>query len=134
MNAGKQPILVLNQDCSCMVTQVTNQLNAAGYSVVRSFDLFSALGSFSKCICQMVVLLVYGQDGPPATLIFDGNDFSTSVFLENGSERFSRPRFIALLSQPPNLYLSLEDHSGEELDRANDSIILPQNKYPQIRC
>jgi hypothetical protein len=133
MNAGKQPILVLNQNCSCTVTHVTDQLNAAGYSVVRSFDLFSALARSSKCICKIVFLLVYGQDGPPSTLILDGNDLSTSVFLENDAERSSRTRFIALLSHPPTLDQPLEGHSSEELDIGNDSTILPHDKCSQIR-
>jgi hypothetical protein len=110
MNKGKQPILVLNQNCNCSITQVTDQLNAAGYSVVRSFDLFSALARYSQCICQMVVLLVYGQDGPPLTLVLKGNGLSTSVFLENEPKISSHTLFIALLSQPPNLYLPIEDH------------------------
>lgn len=98
MNAGRQPILVVNQACSCTVTQVTDQLSAAGYAVVQSFNLLSALARHSKCLCQMVVLLVYGQAGPPATLILDGNDLSTFVFLENEPERSSRARFTSLLS------------------------------------
>ena len=133
MYTGKQPILVLNQNCNCSITNVTNQLNAAGYSVVRSFDLFSALARYSKCISQMVVLLVYAQDGPPLTLILDGNDFITTVFLENETEISSRSRFIALLSQSPNLYLPLEDHSNDEVDKTNDSAILPHDIRPHKR-
>ena len=75
MNAGSQPILVVNQACGCTVTQVTEQFKSAGYAVVQSFDLLSAIDArHSKCICQMVVLLVYGKDGPPVTIILDGND------------------------------------------------------------
>ena len=98
MNAGRQPILVVNQACSCTVTQVTDQLSMAGYAVVQSFNLLSALAKHSKCLCQMVVLLVYGQDGPPATIILDGDDLSTSIFLENEPERSSRARLTTLLS------------------------------------
>lgn len=121
MNAGKQPILVMNQGCSCTVTQLTNQLNASGFSVVKTFDLLSALSRYPNCICQMVILLVYGQDGPPATLIFDGNDISTSVFLENDSERTSRSRFIALLSKLPDYDQPSEDRLNEAIDKRNSS-------------
>jgi hypothetical protein len=98
MNAGKQPILVLKQDFSCTVTQVTNQLIAAGFSVVRSFDLRLALENYSGCICQMVILLVYAQEGPPATLILDSNNINTLVYLENDPEFGARTRVIELLS------------------------------------
>lgn len=98
MNAGSQPILVVNQACSCIVTQVTDQLSTAGYEVVQSFNLLSALARHSKCFCQMIVLLVYGQDGSPITIILDGDDLSTSIFLENEPERSSRARFTTLLS------------------------------------
>jgi hypothetical protein len=98
MNAGRQPILVLKQDCNCTVDQVTAQLNEAGYSVVRSFDLLSALARYTNSICQMVILLVYGKEGPPSTLIIDGNDISTSVFLDHEPDRSTRSRFITLFS------------------------------------
>ena len=65
MNAGKQPILVVNQACGCTVTQVTEQFKSAGYAVVQSFDLLSAMDTRTRCICQLVVLLIYGKDGPP---------------------------------------------------------------------
>ncbi len=98
MNAGKQPILVVNQACDCTVTQVTEQFESAGYAVVQSFDLLSAMDVRTRCICQMVVLLVYAKDGPPATVILDGNDMSTSIFLENEPERSFRTKFSTLLS------------------------------------
>lgn len=99
MNAGKQPLMVLNQECNCTVTQATNFLNSAGYSVVKSFDLISAASNQAICNCQMVVLLVYEHDGPPTTLIFDGAELHTSIFLENGPERSSRSRLISFLSK-----------------------------------
>lgn len=98
MNAGKQPILVVNQACKCTVAQVTELFRSAGYAVVQSFDLLSAIDARTRCICQMVVLLVYGKDGPPATVILDGNDISTSIFLENEPERSFRAKFSILLS------------------------------------
>lgn len=99
MNPGKQPILVVNQACDCTVTQITNKLSQAGYSVVQSFDLHSVLDIDSICLGQMVVLLVYGQDGPPATLIVSGNNSNTSVYLEKDTDRSSRSKFITLFSK-----------------------------------
>lgn len=99
MYAGKQPLLVVNQKCSCTVTQVTAQLHAAGFSVMQSFDLFSTRERHSKHIRQIVVLLVYQLDGPPSTLILDGNDTITFIFLENNLGQSSQSQFFTLLSQ-----------------------------------
>lgn len=121
MNAGRQPILVLNQDCNCTVNQVTAQLNEAGYSVVRSFDLLSALARYTKSICQMVILLVYGKEGPPATLIIDGNDTHTTVFLDNEPDRSTRSRFIALFS----CLCAIEKPSDTLFNEATDNVSNP---------
>ncbi len=99
MNAGKQPIFVVNQDCSCTVVQAAEQLNAAGYSVVRSFDLLSAQPVYSTLNTRKIILLVYGQEGPPATLVFDGTCSRTAVFLENETERTTGSRITAILSK-----------------------------------
>ncbi len=88
MFAGNQDLLTTQQDCSSVVAQVTAALNSAGFYVLQSFDLHSAVKSGSDCMCapdactcQMVVLLVYAQDGPPATLVFDGDEVQTTVSL-----------------------------------------------------
>jgi hypothetical protein len=99
MKLGKQPILVLDQDCSCSVIKVTDQLNAAGFTVVRSFDLQSALAKYRGFLCQMIVLLAYSQDGSPATLILDGNHLGTSIFLENDPEGSFRSLLVTELSK-----------------------------------
>ena len=106
----------MNQDCNCTATQATDQLNAAGYTVVRSFDLISAQPIIANCDCQVIILLVYGQEGPPATLIFDGTQFSTSVFLEHDPERILGSRISALLSKIPGAEQSLESNLNKIID------------------
>lgn len=98
MNAGRRPILAVNQACACTVTQVTEQFKSAGYAVIQSFDLRSAMDTDTRCNCQLVVLLIYGKDGPPVTIILDGNDQSTSIFLENEPERSFLAKFTNLMS------------------------------------
>jgi hypothetical protein len=104
MNAGKQPIFVIEQECNCTAAQATDQLISAGFSVVKSFDLDSAISSRSNCGCQMVVLLVYSYSGPPATLILDGSVTHTSIYLENDPDRSSRHRLIEVLSGMPGVF------------------------------
>ena len=117
MNAGKQPILVVNQACGCTVTQVSEYVKSAGCAVVQSFDLLSAMDTRARCICQLVVLLIYGKDGPPATIILDGNDMSTSIFLENEPECSFRAKFITLLSP---IAVTADANAESSNDGSND--------------
>ncbi len=82
------------QDSSIFVAQVCRQLETAGYQIVRSFDLQKGLPSQRTsvnsedaqpgCACQMVVVLVYGQSGPPVSLMFVGTGEKTSLYLTDG--------------------------------------------------
>ncbi len=104
MFAGNKDLLTTQQDCSSVVMQVSAALKSAGFDVVQSFDLHSAVLSSSDCICppnacscQMVVLLVYAQDGPPATLVFDGDEAQTTVSLV--SDTFLAEKWTGRLTQ-----------------------------------
>jgi hypothetical protein len=97
-------------------------LNAAGYAVVKTFDLLSALAINSNRIFQIVILLVYGQDGPPATLIIDGNDSSTAVFLENDPEQLPQSQFIPLLSKLRAFDQKPVDNPDETPGNTNDPL------------
>lgn len=84
-------ILTLQTDSQTAIEQSMRQLELAGLQVVRSFDLKVARAAHvgctcphhgtEQCDCQMVVLLVYGQDGPPATLVVHGYDGQTEISL-----------------------------------------------------
>ena len=84
MNLTNQP-LKLPLSSEQAVQWATRCLSMAGLRVLRSFDLQStrALNEYcscpyhgaEECSCQMVVLLVYGQQpGEPATLVIHGHD------------------------------------------------------------
>ncbi len=72
-------------DCQVAAAMVSRRLEELGLNVVRSFDLSTAAcvprdelpcphrGSV-PCTCQLVVLLVYGKEGPPVSLIAHGYD------------------------------------------------------------
>ena len=96
----------MQQDCDSAVTQVTTALQSGGFSVLQSFDLQSAMKSSTACggnqdssARQMVVLLVYAPEGPPATLIFDSNRCQTHVHLGSGPAQPVHPAWIKRLSQ-----------------------------------
>lgn len=74
---GHAPFRIYFSDGETVIRQVTQNLEAAGLRVVRSFDLRSACASMDQicphhgtapCDCQLVVLLVYGNEGSPVSL------------------------------------------------------------------
>lgn len=88
MSGNDLTIFTVPQACQTTLHQVEDTLRSAGYTVLQSFDLQTAMGNRTPCACgkqpctcQMAVLLVYAQDGPPATLIFDRNPSKTSLAL-----------------------------------------------------
>jgi hypothetical protein len=78
------PFLSTNQSCDKTLQWTKIQLAQADLRAVQTFDLHTArIGlhdcscpnhGTNECDCQMVVLLVYGKDAEPATLILHGNN------------------------------------------------------------
>jgi hypothetical protein len=79
------PILIFDKPCDEAVVDVTRQLEEARFQVIRTFDLQAAQESSSdqmcsdcsfkgeiNCSCQMVVLLVYGVEQGPVSLVARG--------------------------------------------------------------
>ena len=106
MNAGSQPLIVMQSDCDAAVSQLKTALKSASYLVVQSFDLHSAMPTHfgcncnpDSCKCQMVVLLVYALEGPPVTLICDGDGLQTVVYLVNNPQKSTHPGWIEKFAQ-----------------------------------
>ncbi|NIT57307.1 MAG: hypothetical protein GWN67_10835 [Phycisphaerae bacterium] len=80
-------LLTLKLDSDQAVRQVSQRLVEDGLQVVRSFDLQTARSTHTNCTCpihgtaicdyQMVVLLVYGKQGEPLTLVAHSQDGRT---------------------------------------------------------
>jgi hypothetical protein len=70
---------------------VTSVLARSNLTAVQSFDLNSARAQHAncecphhatdRCNCQMIVLLVYGETGPPVTMTIHGRDGLTELAL-----------------------------------------------------
>ena len=85
------PFLVLDQTCDQVLVWVSQQLTSASFRVVQTFDLQVARLAHpdcpcphhgtDDCNCQMVVLLVYGKQDDPATLVIHGQDGRSWVSL-----------------------------------------------------
>lgn len=85
------PFLVIENTCTQVLTLVNEKLVEAGFRTVQTFDLQTARPAHpgcscphhgtSDCNCQMVILLVYGKQEDPATLIIHSQDEKTGVSL-----------------------------------------------------
>ena len=119
------PFLALDQPGAEVQTWVTQQLTAAGLSVVQTFDLQEARSAHSECTCphhgtadcdcQLVVLLVYQQDEDPSTLVIHSRDNQTRISLAGPAARRADQhpeqdieRFI--LARLPRIPVTLERH------------------------
>ncbi|MGB3717529.1 MAG: hypothetical protein WA996_24145 [Candidatus Promineifilaceae bacterium] len=86
---------MLTLDCPSeeAVRWIAEALALADLQVATSFDLRTARAAHTECACphhgttacdcQMVVLLVYGNDACPATLVVHGRDGRTYLSLAN---------------------------------------------------
>jgi len=78
------PFLALDQTCEQVLEWVNQQVDSAGFRAVQTFDLQVARLAHpdcpcphhgtNDCNCQMIVLLIYGNQGDPATLVIHGQD------------------------------------------------------------
>lgn len=81
----------LNLDCETVIANLTRQFSYHTLRVVRSFDLQSACASFteltcphhddSPCDCQLVVLLIYGVEATPVSLMLHSHRGITEIDL-----------------------------------------------------
>lgn len=96
------PFLALDQNCEQVQAWVSGKLISAGFRVMRTFDLHLARLAHpdcpcphhgtDQCNCQMVILLVYGKQQEPATLVIHGQDGRTWLSLATPVETRSYQR------------------------------------------
>jgi hypothetical protein len=85
----------LNRPCDEAVDWLGQSLAHKGLRVLQTFDLHATRLSWedcpcpyhgmNPCDCQMVVLLVYGKDEEPVTLMLHGNEGQTWISIVNRS-------------------------------------------------
>lgn len=101
------PFLVLNETCEPAMRRVSGRLAAAGLQVVQTFDLQTARMAHvdcpcphhgtEQCNCQMVVLLVYGEQPQPASLVVHSHEGRTWFSLAGRASQPSNPRLEAAI-------------------------------------
>ena len=101
-------LLSLEQPCDEAIAWVVSQVNEAGLQVVRTFDLQvaqydsascrCAYHGTDQCDCQMVVLLVYGDDYQPISLVDNSFDGRTLFSLVDTPQQRADPRLERSIS------------------------------------
>ena len=90
--------------CDTAVTEVTKALENAGLRVMLSFD--SRLTGVptvcphhgaEQCDCQIVILLVYEDEGRPATLMAHGQDGETWISIAAAPDQRPSPGLEAAI-------------------------------------
>lgn len=87
----KPPFLVLKKACGEAVRWMSVHLKQSGLQIVQTFDLHDTRFDHNlctcphhgteQCSCQMIVLLVYDNGFPPASIIAHGHDGQTWFML-----------------------------------------------------
>ena len=101
-------LITINLDSEAAVEQVSRRLSDDGFQIVRSFDLQTARSAHTNCSCpyhgtegcdcQLIVLLVYNQQGQPLTLVAHSQDSKTHFELvESPQQRPQRQTKAAVL-------------------------------------
>ena len=94
------PFLALEQTCEQVDAWVRAKLTEAGWRVVPTFDLQIARLAHPDCpcpqhgtegcSCQLVILLVYGKQESPATLVIHGQEGKSWISFATPLETRSR--------------------------------------------
>lgn len=87
------PFVIFRKPCAEAVLWAARKLEQSGLQTVRTFDLQATRlvhldcpcphHGTAQCNCQMVVLLVYQGNTPPATMVIHGNDETSWFYLIN---------------------------------------------------
>lgn len=102
-------LLSVPESCETIVFIVSQALQQSGLRSVRSFDLNVARSLHADCKCpnhgtelcdcQIVILLVYGQNSSPATLYAHGRDGQTQLHLVDNPQQHPEPELELSIRQ-----------------------------------
>lgn len=101
--------LILEQPCDEAVAWAIRRVGEAGLQILPTFDLQAARQDpagwpcpqhgASQCDCQMVVLLVYGDQHPPVSLVAHCQDATTWFSLVDTPQQRADPHLESAIRQ-----------------------------------
>jgi len=107
--SDNSPFLIIVQSYDEALDWVTSRLNSVGLHVMRTFDLQAARHTHAgcpcphhgteQCDCQMVVLLVYGGDNRPISMVAHSFDGRTWFSLVDTPQQRADPRLETAIIQ-----------------------------------
>jgi hypothetical protein len=107
--SDNSPFLIIVQSYDEALTWVTRRLSNVGLSVMPTFDLQAARLAHTDCLCphhgteqcdcQMVILLVYGSDHQPISLVAHSYGGSTWFSLVDTPQQRADPRLEEAIIQ-----------------------------------
>ena len=122
------PFLVLDQSCEQTLTWVNEKLAGASLHLTQTFNLQVARLAHpdclcpqhdsSSCDCQMLVLLVYGKQEIPSTLIIQGKDSRCWISLPGPFGKHSNQHLDVVIRRmliPPPLSLPSPLEAPDEI-------------------
>lgn len=117
MLAGKKPLFVLQQNCLVITERIIQEVKKAGMQTMRSFDLDLVRASSqsfccpihgtSGCTCQLVILLILMRERGYVTLILEGSDRQTSVYLDTGQGAMEEQVDLSLTAALSHAFFSI---------------------------
>lgn len=97
------PLLSVSRTCSQIADRLKSELPQNGLKVLQTFDLqdvrFYVDGcscphhGTQECDCDMIVLLIYGNDREPITLVLHGCDGQTQVAFATEQHQKAKENF-----------------------------------------
>jgi hypothetical protein len=99
--------LILEQPCNEAIDWLIQQIGKTGLQVVRTFDLNVARHTqdscpcphhgTEQCDCQMVVLLVYGTERQPVSIVAHGYNRHTGFSVVDTPQQRADPKLEAVI-------------------------------------
>jgi hypothetical protein len=101
------PLLSVSQTCNQTADLLKRRLMESGWKTLQTFDLHEAMFAIDgcscphhgtqECDCDMVVLLVYGMEPEPVTILLHGCNGQTQVaFAEYAQKKVSETSVVAI--------------------------------------
>jgi hypothetical protein len=113
--SDSSPFLILEQPCDDAIDWVARQMSNAGLQVVRTFDLHVARHALASCTCphhgtdqcdcQMVVLLVYGREPQPVSMVAHGHNGQTWFSVVDTPQQRADPHLEATIRHALSPYI-----------------------------
>lgn len=103
------PFMSMEEPCEEAIKWVIHEMSAAGLFVIRTFDLkvartlqtdcYCPHHGTEQCDCQLIVLLIYGSNQEPSSLVAHGYEGKTWFSLVDTPQQPANPDLTGFILQ-----------------------------------